>query len=65
MKLYATTTSERAKKGQGGNKYIEVIINDEQKENICQVLVEYREEEIYVEFTNYSSGEKYIFSKAK
>lgn len=26
MKLYATTTSERASKGQGGNKYLEIEI---------------------------------------
>ena len=32
MKLYATTTSERASKGQGGNEYLEtVILNTEQK----------------------------------
>lgn len=28
MKLYATTTSERATKGQGGNKYIDIDILD-------------------------------------
>jgi len=30
MKLYATTTSERASKGQGGNEYlnIDIMIND-------------------------------------
>lgn len=27
MKLYATTTSERASKGQGGNDYIETVYN--------------------------------------
>lgn len=27
MKLYATTTSERASKGQGGNKHLEININ--------------------------------------
>lgn len=26
MNLYATVTSERASKGQGGNKYIEVVL---------------------------------------
>jgi len=26
MKLYATTTSERASKGQGGNKYLDIKI---------------------------------------
>ncbi len=29
MKLYATTTSERASKGQGGNKYLEIAIQVE------------------------------------
>lgn len=28
MKLYATITSERATKGQGGNEYIEIEIKD-------------------------------------
>lgn len=27
MKLYATTTSERASKGQGGNEYLKIAIN--------------------------------------
>lgn len=31
MKIYATTTSERASKGQGG-KYIEITLQDEQKD---------------------------------
>lgn len=33
MKLYATTTSERASKGQGGNEYlnIDILINDRQQ----------------------------------
>lgn len=29
MKLYATTTSERATKGQGGNNFIECVLRDE------------------------------------
>ncbi len=32
MKLYATTTSERASKGQGGQKYIEIEITTENRE---------------------------------
>lgn len=28
MKLYATVTSERASKGQGGNDFIDVVISD-------------------------------------
>lgn len=34
MKLYATTTSERASKGQGGNKFLSTKINDENGKNI-------------------------------
>ena len=30
MKLYATVTSERASKGQGGNEYIEIELNGTQ-----------------------------------
>ena len=26
MKLYATTTSERASKGQGGNKHLDIVL---------------------------------------
>jgi len=29
MKLYATITSERATKGQGGNDYLDIYINDD------------------------------------
>ena len=29
MKLYSTITSERASKGQGGNKYIEIVLLQE------------------------------------
>ena len=39
MKLYATTTSERATKGQGGNEYLTINITSEDNENIAQVNV--------------------------
>ena len=32
MKLYATTTSERASKGQGGNDYLKIIIRNEKQQ---------------------------------
>lgn len=32
MKLYATVTSERASKGQGGNERVEAEIRDEEKQ---------------------------------
>lgn len=37
MKLYATTTSERASKGQGGNKFLTIQVKDE-KEAIILTL---------------------------
>jgi hypothetical protein len=37
MKLYATTTSERASKGQGGNEYLQIEITDDKK-NILGIL---------------------------
>ena len=39
MLLYATTTSERASKGQGGNEYIDIDIKDEKKNIIAIVHV--------------------------
>lgn len=37
MKLFSTSTSERASKSQGGNLYIETVINDEHKKVIYDV----------------------------
>lgn len=34
MKLYATVTSERASKGQGGNKFLAIEIKDDNQETI-------------------------------
>jgi hypothetical protein len=39
MKLYATTTSERASKSQGGNKYLDIRIKDENKQEILTVSI--------------------------
>lgn len=39
MKLYATTTSERASKGQGGNEFLQILITNEEKNNIAQVNI--------------------------
>lgn len=35
MKLYATVASERATKGQGGNKYLDIVVTNENSEIIC------------------------------
>jgi hypothetical protein len=37
MKLYATTTSERASKGQGGNDYLDIEILNESQYPIMQI----------------------------
>lgn len=39
MKLYATTTSERATKGQGGNEYIQINIKDDNEKVFLQIDV--------------------------
>lgn len=39
MKLYATVTSERATKGQGGNEYIDIHITDAQKHTMWCINV--------------------------
>ena len=39
MKLYATITSERATKGQGGNQFLNIIIRNENQEELMRVLV--------------------------
>ena len=38
MKLYATTTSERATKGQGGNEYLNIDIQVEQSDGVRVAL---------------------------
>jgi hypothetical protein len=45
MKLYATTTSERASKGQGGNDYLDIRIYGDEGVRFCKITVlpsEYR-----------------------
>ena len=38
MKLYATVTSERASKGQGGNEFIKIYLHDENNQIVCQMM---------------------------
>jgi hypothetical protein len=40
MKLYATTTSERATKGQGGNNYIIITLSDEDGTKWAEIKAE-------------------------
>ena len=39
MKLYATTTSERASKGQGGNDFLEIKVQDKNKHTFLEVTI--------------------------
>jgi hypothetical protein len=40
MKLYATVTSDRASKGQGGNSFIDVYINDEEGSMLAKMRID-------------------------
>lgn len=39
MQLYATIQSERAKKGQGGNKYLDIDIYNEKREKTLKIKI--------------------------
>lgn len=59
MKLYATTTSERATKGQGGNDYIETnfFITNKEKPNFrARIINDEKMGLIYISFEEYFFG---------
>lgn len=39
MRLYATTTSERASKGQGGNQYLDIRIKDKDGQEFATFFI--------------------------
>lgn len=47
MKLYATTTSERASKGQGG-EYLDIRLSGENKQNLGIITVRYNSHKGYI-----------------
>jgi hypothetical protein len=63
MKLYATVTSERATKGQGGNKYLAIEIEAEKLEgiptrtNIYRLSLEVNDGRLYATLLDYSTGQ--------
>lgn len=72
MKLYATITSERASKGQGGNKYLEIEIKAEKVEgiptraNIYRINIDIDDDGFLLgSILDYSTGERMILTKAK
>lgn len=65
MRLYATTTSERATKGQGGNKHliIEVLVESEKgREIVGQVELRVEDETIHL-ISNIPQYKVYLKSK--
>ena len=56
MKLYATVTSERATKGQGGNECLKIIVLDEYKTQKARFDVTNDEDGFILDFLNYESG---------
>lgn len=73
MKLYATVTSERASKGQGGNKYLIIEIKAERFDGIPTRANQYRlslsadptSNRLYVELHDYSNGETTVLNGKK
>lgn len=64
MKLYATTRSERASKGQGGNVFLEIIVEAENlkgiptRANLYQLLLRNDDGELFADLLDYSTGER-------
>lgn len=48
MNLYATTTSERATKGQGGNEYLEIAVKGEDQKVFLEIIVTHDANEYHV-----------------
>ena len=40
MKLYATVSSERASKGQGGNNYLDIEVRGDKQQPIARMVIE-------------------------
>lgn len=55
MKLYATVSSERASKGQGGNEYIDIDISGEKREYLARFVLMVNDDE--------TSGKKYLLTR--
>jgi hypothetical protein len=54
MKLYATTTSERASKGQGGNEYIRVELR-QAKNTPVEYYIEYNQKGLLIMDSTYGT----------
>jgi hypothetical protein len=72
MKLYATTSSERASKGQGGNEFLTIEIKAEGFEGIptrqnlyCISISKQENNGLYAELLKYSNHEIIILDNIK
>lgn len=73
MKLYAKTTSERASKGQGGNKYINIEITAEgfegipTRSNLYRLSISKNDDSggLYAEIMKYSNHEIIVLDNIK
>lgn len=72
MKLYATVTSERATKGQGGNKYLEIDILAEKvqgiptRKNLFKINIDVDEDNFLLgSILDYSTGERTLLTKGE
>lgn len=63
MKLYATTTSERATKGQGGNRELDILILAEKlngiptRSEVLRLIVRNEDNNLIIWLVNYETGE--------
>lgn len=68
MKLYATTKSERASKGQGGNEFLEIIVKAEKlkgiptRANLYRLTLRNDDGELYADLLDFSIGETIILT---
>jgi len=59
MKLYATTTSERATKGQGGNEFLDIMIEVEDLERTVLTFLRVEQQDNEFVLKNAETGEIY------
>ena len=67
MKLYATTTSERATKGQGGNEKLEIVLTAENPDRREEFKITYQKDKDFTHLCVYSheKGENILAVKTK
>ena len=56
MKLYATVTSERASKGQGGNEYLAIVVLDEAKTQRARFDITNDGDGFILDYLDYATG---------